>query len=236
MSRYQHHGQSRGTGQGRYEQLRGSSNGGLIAATLLLGALLFVSVILTVTAWVGRSEERSRANKLQVELDAVKHIKVQDERKVHHDDVRSQTGLAPGCPRCPQLNRELQGALAELRNAYDKMTDKQKDEIYYTYDIVPRNVTLVDVVDPTKPSVNLLQISFSVKNQSAQPRGNTMGLFKLYDAQQQIWQKKFTVPTLRKDESANIRFLAPGNMKWDGWFCNIYSSTPTGVDGLPQQQ
>jgi hypothetical protein len=207
-----------------------------MAATMILGALLLVSVILTVSAWVSRGRAIAELNDLQDKFDAKQTSAVQDVRKNHHENIRMQTGVAPGCQRCLQLKRELDGTKAELINAYATMSDKQKDEVYYNYDIVAKNTSLVSVGDPSNPNLKLLQISFTVKNQSKEARGNTLGLFKLYKDKKQVWQKNFTVKTLKSNESTYVQFMAPGHVQWDAWFCKMYPSVPTGADGLPERR
>jgi len=207
-----------------------------MAASMILGAMLIVSIILAVAAWISRGNAIAALNDLQKKYDEKQTANVQETRTRHHKDVRMQTGVAPGCQRCQQLHRELMGAQAELRIAYGKMSDKQKDELYYNYDLVAKNVTLAYVADPANPSLQLLQISFSVKNQSTETRGNNLGLFKLYNEKEQVWQKEFSVPTLQKGGSTYVQIMAPGNIKWDGWYCNIYPSVPTGADGLPDRR
>jgi hypothetical protein len=235
MAQYQHKGRSRGTGQGRYAQLHGSGSGGLMAATMILGALLVVSVALTVFAWVGRGETVTKLNELQKKYDAKLTGDVQEGRKEFFDNVQSQTGDADGCDRCAQLRRERNGYTAELRKAYTIMTAKQRDELQYNYDIVAKNMSLKYVRDPANINVDRLQISFTVKNQCTEARGNMHGLFKLYKDKKEVWQRKFKVDTLLPGKTTDVRIMGPGNIDWDGWFCNIYPSVPTGPDGLPQR-
>jgi len=206
-----------------------------MAATMILGALLLVSVVLTVAAWISRGNAVSALNDLQKKFDAKMTANVQEGRTRHHEDVRMQTGVAAGCERCKQLQRERNGYNAELRKAYAIMTDKQKDELQYNYDIVAKNVSLKYVRDPSNPNRELLQISFTVKNQSSAARGNMLGLFKLYNGKNQIWQNKFRVDSLLPGKTTGVRMMAPGDKDWDGWFCNIYPSVPTGADGLPKR-
>jgi len=197
-----------------------------MAAVMILSALLLVSVILTVVAWISRANQIALLNDLQERYDKKKTQAVQEIRDAHHKDVRMQTGAATNCVRCTQLLRERNGYNAELRKAYGIMTQKQKDEMHYNYDIVAKNVVLKYVSDPKNSNLELLQISFTVKNQSGQPRGNMLGLFKLYNGKDQIWQKEFNVQTLLPGKSTEVRIMAPGSIDWDGWFCNIYPSTP----------
>jgi len=236
MAQYQYKGRSRGTGQGRYKQLHGSGNGGLMAATMILGALLLVSVILTVAAWISRGNTVILLNELQEKYDAKQTADVQEGRTRHHEDVRMQTGVAAGCTRCEQLQRERNGYNAELRKAYNIMTPKQKDELRYNYDIVAKNVSLKYVRDPSNLKLELLQISFTVKNQCTEARGNMHGLFKLYNKKKEVWQRKFKVDSLLPGKTIDVQIMAPGRIDWDGWFCNIYPSVPTGADGLPKRE
>ena len=235
MARYTQRGQLRGTGQGRYEQLRGSGTGGLQAATMILGALLVISVILTVWAWINRNDAIADYNALQKKLDDTKMGIVQDERKKHHTEVRMKTGVVPGCARCEQLKRELDGTKHELRNAYDKLTDKQIDELQYTYDVVAKKVTLDYVADPADANLQLIQISFTVKNQSTEPRGNILGIFRLYKDKELAWQKKFDVATLAASATTYIQFAAPGRIQWNEWGCQLYPSMPSSKVGLPRR-
>ncbi len=235
MARYVRRGQTRGTGQGRYQQLRGSGSGGLQAATMIMGALLIVSVVLTVVAWISRNNAISDLNDLRVKLDNAKMGIVQDERKKHHLEVRAQSGVHPGCPRCPQLKRELDGTKHELRNAYEKLTAKQIDELQYNYDIVSKNVMLDRVADPADPSLDLIQISFTVKNQSTESRGNILGLFRLYKDKNMVWQKEFNIATLAPGATTHKQFMAPGRIDWNEWGCQLYPSLPSNGAGLPRR-
>jgi hypothetical protein len=115
------------------------------------------------------------------------------------------------------------------------MTAKQRDELQYNYDIVAKNMSLKYVRDPANINVDRLQISFTVKNQCTEARGNMHGLFKLYKDKKEVWQRKFKVDTLLPGKTTDVRIMGPGNIDWDGWFCNIYPSVPTGPDGLPQR-
>ena len=234
MGRYVQRGRSRGTGQGRYEQLRGPGTGGLQAATMIMGALLIVSVILTVWAWISRNNAVMDLNVLQSKLDIAKMGNVQDERKKHHTEQRMQTGVAPGCPRCPQLKRELDGATNELRKAYHMLTAKQIDSLHYNYDVATKNVTLDKVADPVNPNLELLQISFTLKNQSTEPRGNILGRFRLYMDKKIVWQKQFDIATLAPGATTHKQFMAPGRIEWDGWGCQVYPSMPSNDGSAPK--
>ena len=233
MARYVQRGQSRGTG--RYQQLHGSGTGGLQAATMILGALLVISIILTVVAWIGRNNAIANYNDLLEKYDNTRMDNVQGERRKHHEDVRMQTGVAPGCERCVQLKRELDGTKRELRNAYGKMTVKQKKELYYTYDIVAQNVVLDRVVDPANANLELVQISFTVKNQSTEPRGNILGLFRLYNDEEMVWQKKFDIATLAPGATKPMDFMAPGHIQWNEWGCQLYPFMPSKKTGSPRR-
>jgi|GEM_PF-2546465 len=235
MARYVQRGSTRSSEQGRYQQLRGSGTGGLQAATIILGALLVVSIILTVTAWISRNNAIASLNDLQEKFDDVKMGNVQAERKQHHTEVRMQTGVAPGCPRCLQLKRELDGMKHELRKTYEKLTQKQIDELQYNYDIVTKNVTLHKVADPTDSSLGLTQISFTVKNQSTKPRGNILGLFRLYKDKNMVWQKQFDIANLAPGATTHMQFMAPGRIQWNEWGCQLYPSMPSSSAGLPRR-
>ena len=236
MARYVQRGQSRAAGQGRYEQLRGSGNGGLMAATMIMGALLVISVILTVSAWISRNNAIADFNALQKEFDDTKMGIVQDERKKHHEEVRMQTAVTAGDDaRYQQLKRELDGTKHELRNAYEKLTAKQIDELQYNYDVVAKKVTLDYVTDPADANLQLIQISFTVKNQSTEPRGNILGIFRLYKDKEMAWQKKFDIATLAPGATTYIQFMAPGRVQWNEWGCQLYPSMPSDKVGLPRK-
>jgi len=235
MARYVQRGQSRGTGQGRYQQLRGSGTGGLQAATMILGALLVISVILTVWAWVSRNEERRLRNALQAELDVAKMGNVQDERKQHHLKARAHSDVAPGCPKCQQLKRERDGTRHELRLAYSKLTQKQIDELQYNYDVVAKNVTVDYVADPANSNLQLIQISFTVKNQSVEPRGNILGFFRLYKDKDMAWEQTFEIASLAPGATIYKQFMAPGRVEWNEWGCQLYPSMPSSGAGLPRR-
>ena len=202
---------------------------------MILGALLVISIILTVVAWIGRNNAISDLNALQVKLDHAEMGIVQDERKKHHTKDRMQTGVAPGCARCQQLKRELDGANQDLRNAYNMLTRKQIDALHYNYDVATKNVTLDYVTDPANASLQLIQISFTVKNQSTEPRGNILGLFRLYKDKSVTWQKKFDIATLAPGGTVYKQFMAPGHVQWDGWGCQVYPSMPSDNGGAPKR-
>ncbi|MCP4376079.1 MAG: hypothetical protein GY794_07905 [bacterium] len=226
MARYARRGQSRSAGHGRYDQLHGSSNGGLIAATMILGSLLVISIILTVVAWMGRNEARADFNALQDKFDDYKTDTVQAERTKHHTDVRMQTGVVEGCTRCPQLKRERDGYNLELRQALATMSLKQKNEMRYNHDLVAINDSVTNVIDPADSNKQLIQITFTVKNQSAKALGNILGRFKLYQDEDQTWQKQFKIGTIAPGASRDIQLMAPGNIEWNGWHCDLYPSLP----------
>ncbi|MBL7218745.1 MAG: hypothetical protein ISS69_01405 [Phycisphaerae bacterium] len=235
MARYVQRGSTRGTGQGRYQQLRGSGSGGLQAATMILGACLVISIILTVVAWISRNNAIADFNDLQDKFDAVKMGNVQDKRTKHLTEDVMDTGVAQGCSRCVQFKRELDGTKHELRKAYEKLTAKQIDELQFNYDVVAKNATLKYVIDPGNANLQLLQISFTVKNQASEPRGNILGLFRLYNDKNMVWQKKFDIATLAPGATTHKQFMAPGHVKWNEWGCQLYPSMPSGGSGLPRR-
>jgi len=202
---------------------------------MILGALLIISVVLTVTTWIDRNNKVVEYNELQKQFDDVKTGVVHDIRTKHHNDVRMVAGAAPGCDRCKQLLRELNGAKVELANAYTKLTTKQKDELQYTYDVVAKNVTVDRVADSNNAGKELIQISFTVKNQSSDARGNMHGRFSLYKDGEMAWQKNFTPPDLAPGATSYVQFMAPGEVLWDVWGCQIYPSKPSNTTGAPRQ-
>jgi hypothetical protein len=226
MPRYGQHGQgrSRGTGQGRYEQLRGANNGGLKAAVFILGALLIVSVVLTAVAWADRNNKVLAFNDVQKELDKAKNTVVQGTRQEHFKENVMMTGVTAGCLKCQQRLRDLRGAKVELRNAMALLTEKQKDELHFNYDIVAKNVTLNRVADPANANDDLIQITFTIKNQASEARGNMHGVFRLYKDEAMIWQKEFTPEDLAPGATTYVQMSAPGKYIWDGWGCQIYPS------------
>jgi hypothetical protein len=136
MARYIQRGRSRGTGQGRYDQFRGSGNGGLKATVMLLGALLIISVMSAVYAWIERGNAISDLNILVAENNKLKTDGVQGLRESHHMKTHMRAGGAPGCERCQELLSELSGKTKELAKAYNMLTEKQKDDLHFTYDVV----------------------------------------------------------------------------------------------------
>jgi hypothetical protein len=203
---------------------------------MILGALLVVSVILTVTAWISRNNAITEHNKTKEELRIAKTANVQDVRTKHHTEVRMQTGVAPGCARCQQLKIELDGSKQEVRKALASMSAKQKDELYYNYDVVAKNVTLNNVADPANADLHLIQISFTVKNQSVHPRGNILGIFRLYKGKEMTWQTKFDIATLAPGATVYKQLMAPGHIQWSEWGCQLYPSMPSDASGLPPKR
>jgi hypothetical protein len=206
-----------------------------MAATMILGALLVISVVLTVVAWISRNGAVRDFNDLQRKFDDTRMQAVQDIRQKHHTEVRGHVGVAPGCPRCPQLKRELDGMKHELRKAYASLSDEEVDALHYNYDVTTKNVTLNLVADPSNANLELLQISFTLKNQATAARGNILGYFKLYKDKKMVWQKKFDIPTLAPGATTHKQFMAPGRIDWDGWGCQIYPSTPSSNSALPRR-
>ena len=227
MPRYVQQGRSRGTGQGRYEQLRGANNGGLKAAVVILGALLIVSVVLTAFAWTDRNNKVLALNDVQKELDAKKTAAVHEVRREHFKENVMMTGITAGCLKCQKRLRDLRGAKVELRNALALLTEKQKDELHFNYDVVAKNITLNRVADPANANDDLIQITFTVKNQSSEARGNMHGVFRLYKDEAMIWQKEFTPEDLAPGATSYVQIEAPGKYIWDGWGCQIYPSKPS---------
>jgi hypothetical protein len=235
MARYIQRGRSRGTGQGRYEQLRGSGNGGLKATVMLLGALLIISVMSTVYAWIERGNARSDLNILVKENDRLKTDGVHALRESHHMKTFMKPGGAPGCNRCQELLIALGGKTKELAQASKLLTDKQKEELYFTYDIVAKDITVTSVTGTG--GKDQIQISFTVKNQCSEARGNMLGRFRLYKKDGSMtWQKDFRPPDLQPGKTTYIQFMAPGNIEWDVFGCQIKpSKTSESTGGTPRQ-
>ena len=199
---------------------------------MIFGALLVVSVILTVVAWTDRNSVTMQLNALQKKYDAVKTSDVHETRKNFHTDIRMQTGVSKGCKRCPQLLNERNGAWKEIRQAYSVMTDKQKAQMQFTYDIIAQKVVVTRAVDAANKDV--LQISFTIKNQAKEVRGNMHGLFRFFKGENQVGQMKFDPPDLAPAASKYMQFTTPGNFDWDSWSCNIYPSTASDPTGAPK--
>jgi len=220
----------------RQERYRGSTDAGLKVATIILGALLIVSVVLTVAAWIGRNNAHAALNALQKKFENMKMGKVTDEREKHHER-RLQTGVAPGCDRCAQLKRELDGTKIDLGRAYDMLTLKQKERLVYNHDIsiIPKTAKVDYVADPSNRDQFLLQISFTLLNKSQEARGNIDGVFRFFDNTKMIWQKKFKVDYMAAGAKESITFMAPGALNWKTWGCQIYPFKPSNLREQPRQ-
>jgi hypothetical protein len=235
MARYAQRGRSRGTGQGRYNQLHGSGNGGLKATVMLFGALLIISVMSTVYAWIERGNAISDLNILVAENNKLKTDGIHKLRESHHLKTFMRAGGAPGCERCQELLTELSGKTKELANAYNMLTEKQKDDLHFTYDVVAKDI-IVTRVAGTGADKEQIQISFTVKNQATEARGNMLGRFKLYMDGAMTWQKDFRPADLQPGATTYVQFMAPADVVWDLWGCQIYpSKTSESTGGTPRQ-
>jgi hypothetical protein len=146
-----------------------------------------------------------------------------------------KSGGAPGCNRCQELLISLGGKTKELANATKMLTDKQKSELYFTYDIVAKDITLTTVAGTG--GKDQIQISFTVKNQASEARGNMLGIFRLYNKEgATVWQHDFRPPDLQPGKTTYMQFMAPGNIEWDFYNCDIYpSKTSESTGGTPRQ-
>jgi hypothetical protein len=227
------HGRSRGTGQGRYEQLHGSDNGGLVAATIILGALLIISVIATVVAWMGRNSAILDLNELQTKYDKLAATDIHDKRKEIFLTANVKKGGAKDCVKCQELLVKISGLKMEIAQAHEVMTKRQKREIQYNYDIVAMDAKLAYVTGGVGGRDGL-QISFTLKNQAKEARGNMLGIFKLHHKGKLTWQKQLTLKDLQPGETQKIQLMAP-DVSYDLWECQIYPSrvSPPGA-GVPR--
>ncbi|MCP4379418.1 MAG: hypothetical protein GY794_25010 [bacterium] len=236
MARHARRGQSRSAGHGRYDQLHGSSNGGLMAATMILGSLLVISIILTVVAWMGRNNERSDLNALQKKFDNYKMDTVQAKRD-DDQELRMRVNTDQKCtnPVCRKTKALLDGKSRELRQANAKLTSAQKKELRYNHDLVAINDSVTYVIDPADSDKQLIQITFTVKNQSTKALGNINGLFKLYQNEKMTWQKNFKIGTLAPGATRDIQLMGPGDVEWNEYDCDLYPSLPPLEKGASRQ-
>ena len=202
---------------------------------MILGALLIISVMLTVYAWVERGNARSNYNDLIKENDKIKTDGVHSLRESHHMKTFMKAGGAEGCMRCQELLIELSGKTKELALASKMLTDKQKEQLYFTYDVLAKDITVTSVTGTG--GKDQIQISFTVKNQASEARGNMLGRFRLYSkGGSTVWQKDFRPPDLQPGKTTYMQFFAPGNIKWDYYGCQIkVSKTSEATGGTPRQ-
>lgn len=214
-------GQSRGTGQGRYEQLRGRGGGGGMIAAMILGALLIVSIMLTITVWISHGNTSREFNDFKIEA-ARKANAIVQEVDDSMQDARVKDEITKGCPHCLRLQNERDGRSRELRIAWSIMTPAQKAQMRAKYELIALNDKVDYVTDPNNPNLQLIQMTFTVKNQSGKQLGNIHGLFKLFDGKKVAWQKNFTIDRLNPGVSKDMMLTAPGHVKWTGWYCDLY--------------
>jgi len=227
------HGRSRGTGQGRYEQLHGSGNGGLVAATMILGALLIVSVIATAVAWMGRNAAILDLNVLQTKYDNLADTDIHDKRKEIFLTANVKKGGAKDCVKCQELLVKISGLKMEIAKAHDVMSKKQKSEIQYNYDIVARDAKLTYVTGGNA-GTDGIQISFTLQNQAKEARGNMLGIFKLHHKGKLTWKKQLTLKDMEPGDTQQIQLMAP-DVLFDLWECQIYpSNVSPPEDGVPR--
>jgi len=204
---------------------------------MILGALLIVSIVLMVVAWIGRNNAISAYNALQRKFEDVKMVKVTGEREKHHKEVRLQTGVAPGCDRCAQLKRELDGTKIDLGRAYGMLTLQQKERLVFNHDIaiIPKTAKVDYVADPSDPDKFKLQISFTLLNKAQEARGNILGVFRFFDDTKMIWQKEFEVDRMDPGATRSMTFMAPGTLNWKTWGCQVYPFKASDLRGPPRQ-
>jgi hypothetical protein len=201
---------------------------------MILGALLVISIVLAAVAWTGRNSAIADYNALQEKIDDLSET-IRVERSKRYVAIPTESEVSVECPKCWEYKRDRDKYGFELRRARAALTQKQKDKMRSKHQMVATNDSVTYVIDPSNSDKQVIQIAFTVKNRSSITLKDIFGRFNLYDNEARTWQKKFVIDTLAPGTARDIRFTAPGDIKWNGWYCDLYPSIPVIKSKTPGQ-